>query len=204
MRRLLRRQRWIVMVLAAWAAPLWAQDRKEVDPASIKPVTKVIRGQVVDEAGRPVAGITLSTHWIRQEDQPVRAFEGVAKTDDQGRFQLELTFYYGRSESLCALDVEKKRGGLVAVGPKTPDGPITIKAGPLVHVHGKYVCKDLGTPVGWTNTHVHVDAREMADLREHDAEGRVLGPAPAGPVQHPGLRRPRGGPASPRADADLR
>jgi thiol-disulfide isomerase/thioredoxin len=152
MRRQLRRQRWIVMVLAAWAAPLWAQDKKEEDPASIKPVTKMIRGEVVDEAGRPIVGITLSTHWICQETQPARAFEGVAKTDDQGRFQLELTFYYGRSESLCALDVEKKRGGLVAVGPKTAEEPITIKAGPLVHVRGKYVCKDLGTPVGWTNS----------------------------------------------------
>lgn len=99
------------MVLAAWAAPLWAQDRKEVDPASIKPITKVIRGQVVNEAGRPVAGITLSTHWICQEDRPVRAFEGVAKTDDQGRFQLELTFYYGRSESLCTWTSRRSGAG---------------------------------------------------------------------------------------------
>ena len=75
MRRHLRRQPWIVMVLTVWAAPVWAQDAK-VDPASQKPVTKVIRGQVVDEAGRPVAGITLSTHWVRQEDQPVRAVRG--------------------------------------------------------------------------------------------------------------------------------
>jgi hypothetical protein len=44
-----------------------------------------------DQSGKPVAGITLSTHWIVQEDQPPRAFEGVSKTDDQGRFQLELT-----------------------------------------------------------------------------------------------------------------
>jgi thiol-disulfide isomerase/thioredoxin len=139
------------MALAAWAAPLWAQATK-IDPASQKPVAKMVRGRVVDEAGKPVAGITLSTHWIRQEDKPIRGFEGVAKTDDQGRFQLELTFYYGRSESLCALDVEEKRGGLAVVGPKTPDEPITIKAGPLVHVHGKYVCKELGTPVGWTNS----------------------------------------------------
>ncbi len=78
-----------------------AQDTK-VDPASIPPVARVIRGKVVDAAGKPVAGITLSTHWIVQEDQPPRAVEGVTKTDDQGRFQLELTFYYGRSESLCA------------------------------------------------------------------------------------------------------
>jgi thiol-disulfide isomerase/thioredoxin len=141
------------MVLAAWAAPLWAQDqKKEEDPASQKPVTKVIRGKVVDEAGKPVAGITLSTHWYKSEEAPFLPAEGVAKTDDQGQFRLELTFYYGRSESLCALDLEKKRGGLAAVGPKTPDEPITIKAGPLVHVHGKYVCKELGKPVGWTNS----------------------------------------------------
>jgi thiol-disulfide isomerase/thioredoxin len=141
------------MVLAAWAAPVWAQDKTTgEDPRSQKPVTKVIRGQVVDEAGKPVAGITLSTHWIRQEDQPARGVEGVAKTDDQGRFRIEMTFYYGRSESLYALDIEKRRGGLAVVGPKTTDEPITIKAGPLVHVRGKYVCRELGTPVGWTNS----------------------------------------------------
>jgi thiol-disulfide isomerase/thioredoxin len=142
----------IVMVLAAWAAPVLAQDKKAVDPASQGPVAKEIRGRVVDEEGRPLAGITLSTHWIQQEDKPIRGFEGVAKTDDQGRFQVDLKFYYGRSESLCALDLDKKRGGLAVVGPKTPDEPITIKAGPLIHLHGKYVCKELGTPVGWTNT----------------------------------------------------
>jgi thiol-disulfide isomerase/thioredoxin len=141
----------IVVILAAWAAPLWAQDQKE-DPASQKPVTRVIRGQVVDEAGKPISGITVSRNWVRQEDQPLRAVADVVKTDERGQFRVELTFYYGRSYSLCAVDVAKKRGGLVAVGPKTPDEPITIKAGPLVHVHGKYVCKELGTPVGWTNT----------------------------------------------------
>ncbi len=63
-----------------------------------------------------------------------------------------MTFYYGRAQSLYALDGEKKRGGLTVVGPKTADESTTIKAGPLVRVHGKYVCKELGTPVGWTNS----------------------------------------------------
>ncbi len=152
MRAKRRDHRWIVVILAAWAAPLWAQDQKEEDPASQKPVTRVIRGRVVDEAGKPMAGITVSRNWVRQEDRPLRAVADVVKTDEKGQFLVELTFFYGRSYSLCALDVAKKRGGLAAVGPKTPDEPITIKAGPLVHVHGKYVCKELGTPVGWTNT----------------------------------------------------
>jgi hypothetical protein len=144
--------RFIDFVPAAWAAPVWAQDMTiGEDPASQKPVTKVIQGRVVDEAGQPVAGITLSTHWIRQEDQPVRAVSGVARTDEQGQFRIELTFDYSRSDSLCALDVERRRGGLAVVGPNASDGPITIEARPLVHVHGKYVCNELGTPVGRTS-----------------------------------------------------
>ena len=52
--------------------------------------------------------------------------------------------------------------------------------------------------------HVPVDARTMANLREHDPERRILGPASAGQLLAPGLRRPRRGTASPRADPDLR
>ena len=59
-------QGWIVAVLALWAAPVWAQDtKKDEDPSSQKPITKVIRGRAVDPAGCPVVGITLGTHWIR-------------------------------------------------------------------------------------------------------------------------------------------
>ena len=83
---------WIVVVLAAWVAPAWAQDKKEEDPASQGPVTKVIRGRVVDEAGKPLAGVGLATYWFRQEDEPDRAISSVAKTDDQGRFRTEVTF----------------------------------------------------------------------------------------------------------------
>ena len=148
-----RREGWVVLWLAAWSATAWAQDKKaEEDPASQKPVAKVIRGRVIDEAGKPLAGITLSTSWYKAEGKPWLPSAGVVKTDPEGQFRLELTFYYGRSESLCAIDFETKRGGLAAVGPKSPDEPITIQAGPLVQVHGKYVCKDLGTPVGWTNS----------------------------------------------------
>jgi thiol-disulfide isomerase/thioredoxin len=148
-----RRQPWILLVLAAWVAPAWAQDKKkEDDPASLPPVMKVFRGRVVDEAGKPMAGVGLATYWFREEDQPDRAVSNIAKTDDQGQFRVEVTFYYGRPETLCALDLGRKRGGLMAVGPKTPDEPITIQAGPLVHLRGKYVCNELGTPVGWTNT----------------------------------------------------
>ncbi len=158
----------LIIVLTACASLCSAQDakKKEEDPASQKPVTKLIRGRVLDEAGKPVVGITLSTHWIRHEDSPLRGAEGVARTDDQGNFRVELTFYYGRSYSLCALDAERKRGGLAVVGPKTPVEAITIKTGPLVHVHGKYTCKDLDQPVGWTNS-MFLSMPERWRINEH-------------------------------------
>ena len=98
--------------------------------------------------------------------RPPEGAEGVAKTDDQGNFRVELTFYYGRSYSLCALDTERKRGGLAVVGPKTPDEAITIQAGPLVHVHGKYTCKELDQPVGWTNS-MFLSMPERWRINEH-------------------------------------
>lgn len=147
-----RYRRWVALVLAAWAAPAWAQEKKNDDPATQPTVTKVVRGRVVDEAGKPAAGVTLATYWFRQDDQPDRAVSNVAKTDADGRFRVEITLPYSRPATLCALDHDGKRGGLAAVGPKTPDEPITIELGPLVRLHGKYVCKELGTPVGWTNT----------------------------------------------------
>ncbi len=168
MRDVLRGSGLIVMVLASCLAPLRAQDtkKKEEDPASQKPVVKLIRGRVVDEAGKPVAGITLSTHWVRSEEAPIHPAEGVVKTDAKGEFRIELTFYYGRSYALYAFDVERRRGGLAVVGPKTPDEPVTIAAGPLVHVHGKYTCNELGQPVGWTNS-MFMSMPENWRINEH-------------------------------------
>ncbi len=152
-REAMRHPGWIAILLVVCVSPLQAQEQKKAeDPASQKPVTRRIRGRVVDQAGKPVAGITVAPTWLRQEDVPVRPIPGTAKTDDQGQFGLEMTFLHGRSRVLYALDPERRRGGLAVVGPKTPDEPITIKAGPLVHVHGQYTCKDLGKPVGWTNS----------------------------------------------------
>ena len=63
-----------------------------------------------------------------------------------------MTFYYGRPNVLATLDTDRKRGGLVIIEPKDAGQPVTIKVGPLVHFHGAYECKELGKPVGWTNT----------------------------------------------------
>ena len=74
------------------------------------------------------------------------------KTAADGSFAIEMTFYYGRPYALATLDTERKRGGLAIVEPKNAGKPVTIKVGPLVHFHAAYECKELGKPVGWTNT----------------------------------------------------
>jgi len=142
----------ILVTLGTLGTSTWGQDKTKETPAEPQQISKKIRGRVVDEAGKPIAGITLSSHWIRSEDKSLHPYETVAKTDEHGDFGAEITLYYGRSSSLLALDSDHKRGALVNIGPKTPDEPLTIKLATLVHLHGSYTCKDLGKPVGWTNT----------------------------------------------------
>ena len=141
------------MVLAAWAAPAWGQETKKSEqPAAPRAVAKMVRGRVVDEIGRPVAGIAVSNHWSQHEQARMQAVGLITKTDDRGQFQLELTFYSGTAQVVYALDARGKRGALAVVEPAKADEPLTLLAGPLVRVHGKYTCKELGTPVGWTNS----------------------------------------------------
>ncbi len=116
------------------------------------PVNKTIRGRVVDAGGRPLAGVDVGSHWISQGKQGLRPVVGVVKTDSQGEFKVELAFYYGRSQALLALDAGRKHGAIATIGPKSTDQPLVFTMSPLVHVHGKYTCKELGPPVGWTNT----------------------------------------------------
>ncbi len=116
------------------------------------PVNKTIRGRVVDAGGRPLAGVDVGSHWISQGKQGLRPVAVVAKTDAQGEFKVELAFYYGRSQAWLALDAGCKHGAIATVGPESTDEPLVFTMSPLVHVHGKYTCKELGTLVGWTNT----------------------------------------------------
>ncbi len=138
----------VLIVLGILSAQAWGQQQAPAQPQS---VTRRIRGVVVDEAGKPVANAVVSRLWHNPRDQKLKAYEPVNTAVD-GTFAIDLTFYYGRPYALVTLDTDRKRGGLLLVEGTNATEPITIKAGPLIHFHGTYEAKELGKPVGWTNT----------------------------------------------------
>jgi thiol-disulfide isomerase/thioredoxin len=153
MQSIIRGHLAVMIALATLATPAWAQDKDKAKQAPAEPqqVTQKVQGRVVDEAGQPVAGVDLSRLWYTGRDSKLIPYEPV-KTAADGAFSLDMTFYYGRPNVLATLDTERKRGGLALIEPKKAGEPITVKLGPLIHFHGAYECKELGKPIGWTNT----------------------------------------------------
>ncbi len=150
-----RWQRLAFTAVLVFISPARAQETQKAKEAPAPPETSTakINGRVVDEAGKPVPGVDIARIWYAGGAGKVAPFEPVKAAAD-GTFSLELTFFYGRPNVLATIDPERKRGGLVVIEPKNAGEPVTIKVGPLVRYHGKYGSKELGTPVGWTNTMV--------------------------------------------------
>lgn len=106
-----------------------------------------ITGQVVDAADKPVSGVEVANYWHNQNGKTT-TYKG-ATTNGEGRFTLAITFY-GRNQALLALDKQRKSGALAVLNEKEAAKPIHIKLGPLVRIHGKFVCKELDKQPKWT------------------------------------------------------
>lgn len=115
-------------------------------PASAQEEVKVT-GRVVDAAGKPVAESEVAVYW-RADNDKMTPSQG-ATTNADGRFTFKAAFD-GRSRGLLALDKERKSGALVVLDEKAAARPVSIRLGPLVHVHGKFFCKELNKRPPWT------------------------------------------------------
>ena len=117
----------------------------------------VLRGQVLDQLGRPVADVDITTVWtangVKLEELKRFLKEGVddaklavnegrmepwglhpTKTDAHGRFSMTME---SRDYKLLAIDKERKRGALIVLtGRKTPSS-VKVKLVPLVRLHGR-------------------------------------------------------------------
>ncbi len=111
-----------------------------------------VTGRVVDAAGKPVPFAAVAGHWGAGKDD-MKPYNG-ATTDAEGRFTTKLTFYGTEPQGLLALDRDQKQGGLLLVEPKAAGKPVEIKLGPLVHVHGRFFCKELDRRPKWTNVYL--------------------------------------------------
>jgi hypothetical protein len=131
----------VAAVILGLALPLAARAQEE---------TKVT-GQVIAN-GQPVAGAEVASFWMAEKGK-MRPYKG-ATTDAEGRFATTLTFYGPGTQALLALDKDRKTGGLALVDDKSAGKPVEIKLAPLVHVHGRFFCKELDKRPKWTSVYL--------------------------------------------------
>lgn len=99
--------------------------------------TVLIRGQVVDAAGKAVAKADVAARWNYYDSNPE---EGATTTNQEGRYSIEVPVGTGPTPpevSLMAMDRERKRGGIVVLKEKEFDKSATITLGALVTVRGR-------------------------------------------------------------------
>ncbi|MGH7221727.1 MAG: hypothetical protein ACRELF_00700 [Gemmataceae bacterium] len=100
-----------------------------------------VSGRVVDAAGKPLPGVEVATFWYADKDK-MKHYQKGTITDAKGRFALPITFY-APARGLFAIAKDRKTGALVVLEEKRAAKPLEIKLAPLVHVHGRFYCKEL-------------------------------------------------------------
>lgn len=127
----------------------------------------VVRGRVVDEAGRPAADVVIANFWhsTRVGMTPYRS----AKTNAEGRYEIAVP---SRLEEtvLLAFNQDRSRGGMVTVRPKEKAEAGECRLVPTVAVSGKFFCKELDRKPKWTNAYLHLGKSRPLMSDSDDAE----------------------------------
>ena len=135
---------------------------------------KKVGGRVLDEAGHPVPGASVSAVWSanglsweqfdaipdaefekrwRNEGkmEPWGAFRVV--TDADGRFSIPAP---ERMKSLLVYDRERRHGAVVIFDARRPEVPIEVRLAPLVRIFGNNRLSGLEGPLKFTCTYLHL------------------------------------------------
>lgn len=137
-----------------------------------------VRGRVVDEAGRPVAGAAVGPYWRAngpvvaaggrrydlKKDEDVRAFWGSLGRMEPSTYDPVVTGADGRFSTkvwefhpvLMAMDGPRSRGGLAALPPGAGPVEVEIRLGPLVRVRGSIEGPAPGQKPTWTHVYTQV------------------------------------------------
>jgi len=143
---------WLILVV--FAGPANAED-------------SIVRGRIVDESGKPAAGIVVANFWDggRKGMTPYRS----ATTNAEGRYEVEVPGWM-QETSLLALNSDRSLGGFIAVKPKEKADAADCKLVRTVAVTGKFFCKDLGRKPKWTNVYIHVGKARPVSCSSEEAE----------------------------------
>jgi thiol-disulfide isomerase/thioredoxin len=126
-----------------------------------------ITGKVADKDGRPIAHARVAENWFAEQTAPLEPDHPVI-TDADGRFSLSVTVFK-RDTILMAIDSTGNLGGLAVIPAKVPTGPVRIEIEPLVEVHARFTCKELGKSPGETYANIFLAAGNLrvAGARSH-------------------------------------
>jgi len=155
-----------VVVLLGVAAVVAAQSQEVV-----------IKGRVVDAAGKPVAGADVSTLWL--EGQP----SGGVQTDSDGRFELPAKAYNNRPVAIMVQDKGRKRGIISRFSSASFGKERKLELEKLVKVSGSFVSRELGEKVSWSNVYVNVIPGRIRVARYMSDEAKFEFLLPSGEFQ---------------------
>lgn len=145
----------------------------------------VLRGRVVDEQGKPAAGVDVTTNWnangftlaelkkfqkeggdSSEHDQNEGRMEpwgsNPVQTDAAGQFVLTLNWRQG---CVLAMDKERKLGALYLRETEEVPSGVELQLVPLVRVHGRLTVPAIATVPEWTVGIAQVQESENRPLR---------------------------------------
>ncbi len=141
-----------------------------------------VNGRVLDEAGRPVAGASVSAFWgangmdwdqvvASRGAEPERLWQNEGKmepwsgtrvvTDADGRFSIPAP---ERKNSLLVYDRERRHGARIVFDPKRPEAPVEVRLQPLVRVIGTTRLSGAEGPIKWSCVYLNTPYNENAPL----------------------------------------
>ncbi len=152
-----------------------------VGTGRVRASEREVRGRVVDETGKPVAGAAVDCFWtangpIRDgagkpiditKEENARAFWGhlgemepmsghePVQTGTDGRFILTARDCF---HSVMAMDRSRRRGGLVFLPKGRESEPVEVRLGPMVRVRGSFEGPAAAQQPHWAHVYVHVPA----------------------------------------------
>ena len=154
-----------------------------------------VKGRVVDEQGKPIAGAQVAENWFTEQSVPLEP-NRPARTDADGQFSIEVQLYT-RDTVVMAIDPTGNLGGLAVIpakGPRQADPDrgwclwLRCEAGSRARnqasLAGRDVHDDIPRP---GNIRVAAGRSQCRDLRDEAAAGAV--PASWGRKLSPHSRR---------------
>ena len=109
-----------------------------------------VKGRILDAKGNPVAGARIAENWFAEGGGALETRKPAVSGKD-GRFSLEIEFFYDRDTLVMAIDSTGTLGALATVLAKAPEKSIELSLAPLVEARVRYASESADRTLGDTS-----------------------------------------------------